>query len=91
MMKSAFDLMQNLKAIETLKASSLSESQKSKILKEMHKKFKDEETFCRVCPDTYEIIENILGESNGSTKKTTKKITKKATEIPQKRAPKRKK
>ena len=81
--KTAYDLVPYLEAIETIKASSLTKDQKSQILKEMEHSFIDI-VFCKQCPNTHSIISSILGDTNGSTQGTTKEVAKKGTEVSKK-------
>ena len=78
--KTAYDLVPYLEAIETIKTSSLTKDQKSQILKEMEYSFIDI-VFCKQCPKTHAVIKSILGEHNGSTQGTKKEVAKKGTEV----------
>ena len=78
--KTAYDLVPYLEAIETIKASSLTKDQKSQILKEMEHSFIDI-VFCKQCPNTHSIISSILGDTNGSTQGTTKEVAKKGAKV----------
>jgi len=86
--KTAYDLVPYLEAIETIKASSLTKDQKSQILKEMEHSFIDI-VFCKQCPNTHSIISSILGDTNGSTQGTTKEVAKKGAEVSKKGGSKR--
>lgn len=84
--KTAYDLVPYLDAIERVKSSSLlSKDQRLQILQEMDKSFIDI-VFCQQCPQTHAVIKSIIGEANGSTKQPTPKVTKKRTIAPQKGA-----
>ena len=78
--KTAYDLVPYLEAIETIKASSLTKDQKSQILQEMEHSFIDI-VFCKQCPNTHAVIKSILGEHNGSTQEPKKEVAKKGTEV----------
>mgnify|MGYP000615890343 CR=1 FL=1 len=81
--KTAYDLMPYLDAIDKIKASSLTKDEKAQILEEMKHSFIDI-VFCRQCPNTHAIILKRLGEANGSTKEPTKEVAKKGTEVSKK-------
>ena len=79
--KTAYDLVPYLDAIEKVKSSSLlSKDQRSQILQEMDKSFIDI-VFCQQCPQTHAVIKSIIGGVNGSTQKPTPKVAKKRTEV----------
>lgn len=79
--KTAYDLVPYLDAIEKVKSSSLiTKDQRTQILQEMDKSFIDI-VFCQQCPQTHAVIKSIIGEANGSTKQPTPKVTKKRTEV----------
>ena len=84
--KTAYDLVPYLDAIEKVKSSPLiTKEQRSQILQEMDKSFIDI-VFCQQCPQTHAVIKSIIGETNGSTKQPTAKVAKKRTIAPQKGA-----
>ena len=86
--KTAYDLVPYLDAIEKVKSSSLlTKDQRSQILQEMDKSFIDI-VFCQQCPQTHAVIKSIIGETNGSTQKPTTKVAKKRTEVSKKAVPK---
>lgn len=87
--KTAYDLVPYLDAIEKVKSSSLlSKDQRLQILQEMDKSFIDI-VFCQQCPQTHAVIKSIIGGANGSTQKPTPKVTKKRTEVSEKSSAKR--
>jgi len=87
--KTAYDLVPYLDAIEKVKSSSLlSKDQRSQILQEMDKSFIDI-VFCQQCPQTHAVIKSIIGGANGSTQKPTAKVAKKRTEVSKKSNTKR--
>lgn len=87
--KTAYDLVPYLDAIERVKASSLlNKDQRSQILQEMDKSFIDI-VFCQQCPQTHAVIKSIIGGVNGSTQKPTPKVAKKGTKVSKKSSAKR--
>ena len=87
--KTAYDLVPYLDAIERVKSSSLlTKDQRSQILQEMDKSFIDI-VFCQQCPQTHAVIKSIIGGVNGSTQKPTPKVAKKRTEVSKKSSAKR--
>ena len=78
--KTAYDLVPYLEAIETIKTSSLTKDQKSQILQEMEHSFIDI-VFCKQCPNTHAVIKSILGEHNGSTQEPKKEVAQKGTKV----------
>ena len=81
MNKTAFDLVPLLQSIEAVKASSLSSSDKDKLLMEMAAAL-PAPVFCKACPTTLKIIGTLLGVEDASAPQAKKKVTEERADTP---------
>jgi len=85
--KTAFDFMPILQGIEAVKSSGLTKEQKDSILSEMAAALPPP-VFCRACPQTLAIFEELLGVSNGAkAQQTPQDKPKEATDKPEQGTP----
>ena len=85
MNKTAFDLIPLLMGIEAVNASSLTKGQKEAILREVQLAVPSRRA-CESCPETREIISNMLGDNNGRAQKPPQESTKKRTNTSKQRS-----
>ena len=81
MNKTAFDLVPFLQGIEAIKASSLSSSDKDKVLAEMAAAL-PAPVFCKSCPTTLKIIGTLVGVEDASAQSTKKEGTEERVDPP---------